>query len=144
MEKLKKTQPDGMYINLSIGSPMICDFVMVYTCNFIQWVVFLAHLNQNICMPAEKCIHFANKFVWCFLSFFLTVANQQKQLSQWCKIQMDEVQTTAHSEEIEEKMAKELLEEGKTSQVILGPMFYLEEELINKKIFERFKGWVMK
>lgn len=51
----------------------------------------------------------------------LTVANQQKQLSQWCKIQMDEVQTTAHSEEIEEKMAKELLEEGKTSQVILGP-----------------------
>lgn len=66
----------------------------------------------------------------------LTVANQQKQLSQWCKIQMDEVQTTAHSEEIEEKMAKELLEEGKTSQVILGPMFYLKEkkkELINKK-----------
>lgn len=44
------------------------------------------------------------------------VANQQKQLSQWCKIQMDEVQTTAHSEEIEEKMAKELLEEGKTPQ----------------------------
>lgn len=65
----------------------------------------------------------------------LTVANQQKQLSQWCKIQMDEVQTTAHSEEIEEKMAKELLEEGKTSQVILGPMFYLKEKkkLINKK-----------
>lgn len=124
MEKLKKTQPDGMlYINLSIGSPMLCDFVMVYTCNFIQWVVFLAHLNQNICMPAEKCIHFANKFVWCFLSFFLTVANQQKQLSQWCKIQMDEVQTTAHSEEIEEKMAKELLEEGKTPQVIRGQMF---------------------
>lgn len=32
-------------------------------------------------------------------------------------------------------MAKELLEEGKTSQVILGPMFYLEKkkELINKK-----------
>lgn len=58
----------------------------------------------------------------------LTVANQQKQLSQWCKIQMDEVQTTAHSEEIEEKMAKELLEEGKTSQVILGPMFYLEKK----------------
>lgn len=41
-------------------------------------------------------------------------------------------------------MAKELLEEGKTPQVILGPMFYLEEELINKKIFERFKGWIMK
>lgn len=41
---------------------------------------------------------------------------------------MDEVQTTAHSEEIEEKMAKELLEEGKTSQVILGPMFYLEKK----------------
>lgn len=59
---------------------------------------------------------------------------------------MDEVQTTAHSEEIEEKMAKELLEEGKTPQVIFGPMFYLKkkEELINKKIFERFKGWVMK
>lgn len=75
-----------------------------------------------------------------FSVIFLTVANQQKQLSQWCKIQMDEVQTTAHSEEIEEKMAKELLEEGKTPQVILGPMFYLEEELINKKIFERFKG----
>lgn len=56
------------------------------------------------------------------------MANQQKQLSQWCKIQMDEVQTTAHSEEIEEKMAKELLEEGKTSQVILGPMFYLEKK----------------
>lgn len=55
---------------------------------------------------------------------------------------MDEVQTTAHSEEIEEKMAKELLEEGKTPQVILGPMFYFKkkEELINKKIFERFKG----
>lgn len=55
---------------------------------------------------------------------------------------MDEVQTTAHSEEIEEKMAKELLEEGKTPQVIFGPMFYLKkkEELINKKIFERFKG----
>lgn len=55
---------------------------------------------------------------------------------------MDEVQTTAHSEEIEEKMAKELLEEGKTPQVILGPMFNLKkkEELINKKIFERFKG----
>lgn len=47
---------------------------------------------------------------------------------------MDEVQTTAHSEEIEEKMAKELLEEGKTPQVILGPMFYLKKkELINKK-----------
>lgn len=47
---------------------------------------------------------------------------------------MDEVQTTAHSEEIEEKMAKELLEEGKTLQVILGPMFYLKKkELINKK-----------
>lgn len=91
-------------------------------------------------MPAEKCIHFANRFVSYFLSFSLTVANQQKQLSQWCKIQMDEVQTTAHSEEIEEKMAKELLEEGKTPQVILGPMFYLKEELINKKIFERFKG----
>lgn len=53
---------------------------------------------------------------------------------------MDEVQTTAHSEEIEEKMAKELLEEGKTPQVILGPMFYLKEEMIKKKIFERFKG----
>lgn len=75
-------------------------------------------------MPAEKCIHFANRFVSYFLSFFLTVANQQKQLSQWCKIQMDEVQTTAHSEEIEEKMAKELLEEGKTPQVMLGPMCY--------------------
>lgn len=34
MEKLKKTQPDGMYIKLSIGSPVISDFVMVY--NFIQ------------------------------------------------------------------------------------------------------------
>lgn len=63
----------------------------------------------------------------------LTVANQQKQLSQWCKIQMDEVQTTAHSEEIEEKMAKELLEEGKTSQVILGPMFYLEKKRIDQQ-----------
>lgn len=63
----------------------------------------------------------------------LTVANQQKQLSQWCKIQMDEVQTTAHSEEIEEKMAKELLEEGKTSQVILGPMFYLKEKKIDQQ-----------
>lgn len=40
MEKLKKTQPDGMCISLSIGSPMLWDFVMVYTCNFIQWVVF--------------------------------------------------------------------------------------------------------
>lgn len=76
----------------------------------------------------------------------LTVANQQKQLSQWCKIQMDEVQTTAHSEEIEEKMAKELLEEGKTSQVILGPMFYLEKKKnwSTKKIVERFEGWIMK
>lgn len=63
----------------------------------------------------------------------LTVANQQKQLSQWCKIQMDEVQTTAHSEEIEEKMAKELLEEGKTSQVILGPMFYLKKKRIDQQ-----------
>lgn len=59
-----------------------------------------------------------------FSVIFLTVANQQNQLSQWCKIQMDEVQTTAHSEEIEEKMAKELLEEGKTPQVMLGPMCY--------------------
>lgn len=76
----------------------------------------------------------------------LTVANQQKQLSQWCKIQMDEVQTTAHSEEIEEKMAKELLEEGKTSQVILGPMFYLEKKKnwSTKKIVEWFEGWIMK
>lgn len=74
------------------------------------------------------------------------MANQQKQLSQWCKIQMDEVQTTAHSEEIEEKMAKELLEEGKTSQVILGPMFYLEKKKnwSTKKIVERFEGWIMK
>lgn len=23
-------------------------------------------------------------------------------------------------------------------------MFYLKEEMINKKIFERFKGWIMK
>lgn len=46
---------------------------------------------------------------------------------------MDEVQTTAHSEEIEEKMAKELLEEGKTSQVILGPMFYLKEKKIDQQ-----------
>lgn len=74
------------------------------------------------------------------------MANQQKQLSQWCKIQMDEVQTTAHSEEIEEKMAKELLEEGKTSQVILGPMFYLKEKKnwSTKKIVEWFEGWIMK
>lgn len=59
---------------------------------------------------------------------------------------MDEVQTTAHSEEIEEKMAKELLEEGKTSQVILGPMFYLEKKKnwSTKKIVERFEGWIMK
>lgn len=108
--------------------------------------MFLAHLNQNICLLLEKCI-LANRFIWCFLSLSLTVANQQKQLSQWCKIQMDEVQTTAHSEEIEEKMAKELLEEGKTSQVILGPIFYLKEKKKNwstKKIVEWFEGWIMK
>lgn len=58
---------------------------------------------------------------------------------------MDEVQTTAHSEEIEEKMAKELLEEGKTPQVILGPMFYLKKKnWSTKKIVERFEGWIMK
>ena len=48
------------------------------------------------------------------------MANQQKQLSQWCKIQMDEAPTTTHSEEIEEMMAKELLEEEKAPQVMIG------------------------
>lgn len=38
----------------------------------------LAHLNQNICMPAEKCIHFANKFLWCFLSFFFNSGKPTK------------------------------------------------------------------
>ena len=61
---------------------------------------------------------------------------------------MDEVPTTTHSEEIEEKMAKELLEEEKAPQVMIGwggdgegqggkvGALFVSVELRNKKLKE--------
>ncbi|XP_078314413.1 3'-5' RNA helicase YTHDC2-like [Crassostrea virginica] len=101
-----------------MSASMNVDMFIRYfnNCPVLRFPGNLFDVEEHFLEDVLKWTGYTNKKMEKLKKSQSNLANQQKQLSQWCKIQMDEAPTTTHSEEIEEKMAKELLEEEKAPQ----------------------------
>ncbi|XP_061172936.1 3'-5' RNA helicase YTHDC2-like isoform X2 [Saccostrea echinata] len=101
-----------------MSASMNVDLFIRYfnNCPVLRFPGSLFDVEEHFLEDVLKWTGYTNKKMEKLKKSQSNLEKQQKHLSQWCQIQMEEASTTPHSEEIEEKMAAELSEEQKFSE----------------------------